>query len=73
MTWAQLATLNVVLIAAIASPGPAMLMASQTSLSAGRAAGIAVGAGLGLMAAIRTMTALFGFGVVLRAIRCRGR
>ncbi len=54
MTWAQLATFNIVLIAAIASPGPAMLMATQTSLSAGRAAGIAVGAGLGLMAATVT-------------------
>ena len=41
-----------------------MLMATQTSLSAGRAAGIAVGAGLGLMAAIWTMMALLGFGVV---------
>ena len=64
MTWAQLVAFNVVLIAAIASPGPAMLMATQTSLSAGRAAGIAVGAGLGLMAAIWTMMALLGFGVV---------
>lgn len=41
-----------------------MLMATQTSLSAGRAAGIAVGAGLGLMAAIWTMMALLGFGVI---------
>ena len=41
-----------------------MLMATQTSLSAGCAAGIAVGAGLGLMAAIWTMMALLGFGVV---------
>ena len=41
-----------------------MLMATQTSLSAGRKAGIAVGAGLGLMAAIWTMMALLGFGVV---------
>ena len=64
MTWSQLATFNVVLIVAIASPGPAMLMATQTSLSAGRTAGIAVGAGLGLMAAIWTMMALLDFGVV---------
>ena len=41
-----------------------MLMATQTSLSAGSAARIAVGAGLGLMAAIWTMMALLGFGVV---------
>ena len=64
MTWAQLATFNIVLIVAIASPGPAMLMATQTSLSAERTAGIAVGAGLGLMAAIWTMMAFLGFGVV---------
>ena len=64
MTWTQLATINVVLIVAIASPGPAMLMATQTSLSGGRNAGIAVGAGLGLMAAIWTMMALAGSGVV---------
>ena len=41
-----------------------MLLATQTSLSAGRAAGIAVGTGLGLMAAIWTMMALLGVGVV---------
>ena len=64
MTWAQLVTFNVVLIVAIASPGPAILVATQTSLSAGCTAGIAVGAGLGLMAAIWTMMALLGFGVV---------
>ena len=64
LTWTQLVTINVVLIVAIASPGPAMLMATQTSLRAGRAAGIAVGAGLGLMAAIWTMMALLGFGLV---------
>ena len=61
--------LRVVLIVAIASPGPAMLMATQTSLSPGHAAGIAVGAGLGLMAAIWTMMALLGFGVVFIAVR----
>ncbi len=41
-----------------------MLMATQSSLNAGRTAGITVGAGLGLMAAIWTMMALLGFGVV---------
>ena len=56
--------LRVVLIVGIASPGLAMLIATQTSLSAGSAAGIAVGAGLGLMAAIWTMMALLGFSVV---------
>ena len=55
MTWSRLATFNVVLIVAIASHRPAMLMATQTSLSAGRTAGIAIGARLGLRAAIWTM------------------
>ena len=64
MTWPQLATFNVVLIVAIANPEPAMLMATQTSLSAGRTGRISVGAGLGLIAAIWTMMVLLGFGVV---------
>ena len=49
-----------------------MLMATQTSLSAGRTAGITVGARLVLMAAIRTMMARLDFGAILRADR-RGR
>lgn len=64
MTLGQLAAFNVVLLAAIASPGPALLMATQTSLSAGRMAGIAAGAGLGLMAAVWTLIALLGLGIV---------
>ena len=64
MIWAQPATFDIVLIFAIASPRSAMLMATQTLLSAGRTAGIAVGAGLGQMAAMWTMMALLGFGVV---------
>ena len=39
-------------------------MATHTSVSRGRAAGIAAGAGLGLVAATWTMMALFGLGVV---------
>ena len=39
-------------------------MATQTSLSAGRTAGIAAGAGLGLMAAVWTMMALLGLRVI---------
>ncbi len=47
-------------------PGPALLMAIQTSLSAGRTAGVAVGIGLGSMAATWTLTALLGLGAVFR-------
>ena len=41
-------------------------MAIQTSLSAGRAAGVAVGIGLGSMAAAWTAMALLGLGAVFR-------
>ena len=66
MTLEQIIAFNLVLAAAIASPGPAQLMAAQTSLSAGRRAGMAVGAGLGCMAAIWTGMALLGLGAVFR-------
>ena len=64
MTLAQLLAFNLALLVAIASPGPALLMALRTTLSGGRRAGIAVGAGLGLMAATWTLMALLGLGVV---------
>ena len=64
MTFGQLLAFNIALLVAIASPGPALLMAIRTTLSGGRRAGIAVGAGLGLMAATWTLMALLGLGVV---------
>lgn len=64
MTWEQLAAFNIALLAAIASPGPALVLATHTSASKGRAAGIAAGAGLGLMAATWTMMALLGLAVI---------
>ncbi len=64
MTFAQLLAFNVALLVAIASPGPALLIALRTTLNGGRRAGIAVGAGLGLMAATWTLMALLGLGVV---------
>ena len=64
MTLGQLLAFNAALLVAVASPGPALLMATHTSLSAGRRAGAAVGAGLALMAATWTMMALFGLGAV---------
>ena len=66
MSLEQILAFNLVLAAAIASPGPALLMAVQTSLSTGRRAGIAVGAGLGCMAAAWTAMALLGLGAVFR-------
>ena len=64
MTFGQLLAFNVALLVAIASPGPALLMAVKTTLSGGRTAGIAVGIGLGMMAATWTLMALLGLGVV---------
>ena len=64
MTREQLATFNIALLVAIASPGPAVVMATHTSASKGRAAGIAAGAGLGVMAATWTMMALLGLVVI---------
>ena len=63
MTWEQLVAFNIALLVAIASPGPALLMATHTAASRGRSPGIMVGIGLGLMAATWTMMALLGLAV----------
>ena len=66
MTFEQLLAFNVALLAAVVSPGPALLVAIRTTLSAGRPAGIAVGCGLALMAAAWTLMALLGLEAVFR-------
>lgn len=66
MTLEHLIAFNVALIAAILSPGPAFLVAIRTTLSAGRKSGVAMGFGLGLMAAIWTLMALVGLEVVFQ-------
>ena len=68
MTLGQLLAFNVALLFAIASPGPALLVAVQTTLRSGRAAGIAVGAGLGAMAATWTLLAAGGLGLVFERL-----
>ncbi len=60
MTFELLLAFNLALLAAIISPGPAMLVSIRTTLVHGRLAGIKTGLGLGLMAAIWTMMALLG-------------
>ncbi len=60
MTIDSLVAFNLVLLAALASPGAALLYAIKTTVAAGRAAGLATGAGLGLMAACWTLAALLG-------------
>ncbi|MEO1319463.1 MAG: LysE family transporter [Pseudomonadota bacterium] len=68
MTLAQIFAFNLALLVAIASPGPALLVALQTALSSGRLAGIAVGCGLGLMASIWTLLALVGLDAVFSIV-----
>nr|WP_176439135.1 LysE family transporter [Puniceibacterium sediminis] len=60
----HLVAFNLTLLAALASPGPALLLALRTTLVAGPRAGIATGAGLGLMAAAWTGAALLGLDAV---------
>lgn len=55
---------NVALLAAVASPGPALLVALQTSVSTGKRAGMAVGLGLAAMASLWTLMALLGLEAV---------
>ncbi|MCV2892167.1 LysE family translocator [Lentibacter sp. XHP0401] len=60
MTVATLIAFNLTLLASMASPGPALLLALKTTLTSGRMAGIVTGLGLGTMAAIWTGLALLG-------------
>ena len=60
MSATDLITFNLILAAALISPGPALIFALRTAISDGRRAGLAAGAGLGLMAALWTMAALLG-------------
>ncbi|MEL7374111.1 MAG: LysE family translocator [Pseudomonadota bacterium] len=68
MTPEHLIAFNVALLFAIASPGPALLVATQTALAHGRTAGIAVGIGLALMASIWTLLALLGLDAVFALV-----
>lgn len=67
MTAAHLLAFNAALLAAILSPGPALLYAMRMTLVRGRAAGIATGVGLGVTAAAWTAAALFGLDRVFAA------
>ncbi|MEO9898287.1 MAG: LysE family transporter [Paracoccaceae bacterium] len=66
MSWESLLAFNGILLAALASPGAAFLYIVRTSITSGRAAGIATGIGLGTMAAIWTLAALLGLESVFR-------
>lgn len=60
MELAHIIAFNATLLAAILSPGPAMLMSIRATLSGGFRQGFMVGLGLGTMAAIWTALALLG-------------
>lgn len=60
MSIEHLIAFNIAFIAAWLSPGPALLVAMRTSLTAGVRSGFAVGCGLGMMASIWTLMALLG-------------
>ncbi|MEM9850426.1 MAG: LysE family translocator, partial [Pseudomonadota bacterium] len=64
MEISHLIAFNVTLLAAMASPGPAMLYALRSGLSGGRGRAVATAAGLGVMAAAWTALALLGLGTV---------
>ncbi len=66
MTLEHMIVFNIALLAALASPGPAFLIMIRTSLSTGRTAGIALGCGLGLIAALWTLMALMGLDTVFK-------
>ncbi|MCZ4353644.1 LysE family translocator [Roseovarius aestuarii] len=68
MDWAHLAAFNGVLLAALLSPGPAMLVALRTTLIEGRFAGMMLGLGLGTAAAVWTLMALMGLNAVFTVV-----
>lgn len=66
MEFAHLIAFNLALLGALVSPGPALLYALRMTLSKGRAAGIAAGCGLAVMAATWTLMALMGLDGLFR-------
>jgi len=64
LTVAELVAFNTVLLAALLSPGAAMLFITRATVTGGRAAGIATGLGLGTAAAFWTLAALLGLEAV---------
>lgn len=64
LTLAELAAFNTVLLAALLSPGAAMLFITRATVTGGRAAGVATGIGLGTAAALWTLAALLGLEAV---------
>ena len=68
MSMVQLLAFNLTLLAAFLSPGPAMLYALANTLRGGFWAGVATGAGLGLVAAGWTLAAFLGLQAVFALV-----
>lgn len=64
MEWTHLVAFNLTLFAALASPGPAMLIALRATLAGGRMHGIMTGVGLSVMATIWMAMALLGLDAI---------
>ncbi|MGB7316344.1 MAG: LysE family transporter [Planktotalea sp.] len=64
MEWAHIIAFNLTLLAAIASPGPAMLFFIRTTLASGRMIGLYTVWGLSFMAATWTALAFMGLDLV---------
>ncbi|MFT6674735.1 MAG: threonine/homoserine/homoserine lactone efflux protein [Sulfitobacter sp.] len=60
MTFETLLAFNLILLAALASPGAAMLFTIKATVASGRRAGVMTGLGLGTAAACWTMAAFLG-------------
>lgn len=60
----HLLAFNLMLLAAWITPGPALMLALKNTLTGGRAAGIATGLGLAVVAALWTGAALLGLDIV---------
>ncbi|MCR9127776.1 MAG: LysE family translocator [Rhodobacteraceae bacterium] len=68
MTAENLVAFNLLLAAAIVSPGPALLYMLRVSVRDGRGAGVRTGFGLGLAAAFWTLAALLGVEAVFTLV-----
>lgn len=64
MDWTHLLAFNLTLLAALVSPGPAMLIALRATLAGGRAQGIITGLGLAIMASVWMGMALLGLDAI---------
>ncbi len=65
---AALVLFNLTLLAALASPGPAMILAIRNTVVGGIGSGLRTGIGLALVAGLWTATALLGLGAVFAVV-----